>query len=367
MITVPVFDLDRALAQIRPELESRWHAILESKHFVGGSEVGAFECAFAGYLGAPDCVGVGNGTDALVLALKALGAGPGDEVVVPAFTFAATAAAVEWVGALPVFADVEPATLNLDPGRLQAAITERTVGVVGVHLYGQPFAVDRIVDICDGAGLWLIEDAAQAHGARFGERRAGSFGALATWSFYPSKNLGCFGDGGAVTGSNPELVDRVRLLANHGAKSRYRHLVVGINSRLDSFQAAVLNCRLPLLDAKNLRRRQIAARYRQAFADLDGLDCLQGAERSEAVFHQMTVTTSRRDELQAFLAERGIGSTVHYPMALPEQAAFAGSAGYRSACPVAARAAHEVLCLPMFPELTDVEVDAAIAGVHDFF
>ncbi len=367
MTSVSVFDLGRALAEIRGELDARWRAILESKQFVGGPEVGEFERAFAGYLDAPDCVGVGNGTDALILALKALGAGPGDEVVVPAFTFAATAATVEWVGARPVFADVESATLNLDPERLEAAITDRTVGAIGVHLYGQPCDLDRIPEICKRAELWLIEDAAQAHGARFGDRRVGSFGDLATWSFYPSKNLGCFGDGGAVTGRSLELLERVRLLANHGAKTRYEHLEIGINSRLDSFQAAVLNCRLPLLDKKNERRGKIAGQYREAFTGLDGLACLAIDERSRGVFHQMTVTTSRRDELQAFLAERGIGSTVHYPAALPDQAAFARFAEEASDFPVALRAASEVLCLPMFPELTAAELDATIAAVREFF
>ncbi|MFQ5526036.1 MAG: DegT/DnrJ/EryC1/StrS family aminotransferase [Thermoanaerobaculia bacterium] len=366
MISVPVFDLDRALEEIREELDERWRSILESKHFVGGAEVGEFECAFAGLAGSADCVGVGNGTDALILALKALGAGSGDEVVVPAFTFAATAATVEWVGALPVFADVEAATLNLDPERLEAAITERTVGVIGVHLYGQPCALKPIQEICRGAGLWLIEDAAQAHGARYRERPVGAFGDLATWSFYPSKNLGCFGDGGAVTGGDSDAVTRVRLLANHGAPRRYEHVLVGTNSRLDAFQAAVLNCRLVSLEAKNRRRAEIAERYQRGLAGARGVVCLATDDRSEPVYHQMTVLADRRDELQAFLAERGIGSTVHYPTALPDQAAFASSDGIRGDCPVARRAASEVLCLPMFPELSDAEADLVITAVREF-
>jgi len=366
MSPVPAFDLDRAYGEIERDLDVRWRAILESKHFVGGEEVGQFERNFARYLEVPECVGVANGTDALILAIRALGARPGDEVIVPAFTFAATGATVALVGAEPVFADVEPATFNLDPSALEEMVTSRTVGVIGVHLYGTPFALEAVLEICRARGLWLIEDAAQAHGARFAGRRVGSFGDLATWSFYPSKNLGCFGDGGAVTATNPDLLDRVRLLANHGSRERYQHLEIGTNSRLDSFQAAVLNTRLPLLEEKNARRREIAAAYLDGLADLAALGCLRLPETVESVFHQMVVLSPRRDELREFLSERGIGTAVHYPAPLPEQPCFANAPGNRGRYPEASRAAREALCLPMFPELSNEEVEEVIAALRRF-
>ena len=347
-------------------LEERWRRILTSKRFVGGEEVGEFECAFAGYLDVDDCVGVGNGTDALVLALRALGAGPGDEVVVPAFTFAATAAAVTWVGAEPVFVDVEPRSFNLDADAIEPSLSERTKGIIGVHLYGTPFELDRVAELCRAHRLWLLEDAAQAHGARYAGRRVGSFGDLATWSFYPSKNLGCFGDGGAVSGRDAELVERARLLANHGSRERYRHLEIGTNSRLDSLQAAVLNCRLRALDEKNARRREIGATYATAIREAAGLEWLTASEDVESVFHQAVVVTERRDELRRFLTDRGIGTSIHYPGPLPHQPAFASLAGSRGSYPVAERASREALCLPMFPELSDGEVAEVAEALSSF-
>ncbi len=362
---VPVFDLTAAIAEIESDLRRRWSALLDSKQFVGGAEVADFEAEFARFLGAFGAVGVGNGTDALILALRALGAGPGDEVLVPAFTFAATASTVAWVGARPVFVDVETETLNLDPELLEEARTDRTVGVVGVHLYGLPCAVERIAGWCRKRGLWLIEDAAQAHGARVGERPVGSFGDLATWSFYPSKNLGCFGDGGAITGHRAELVERARLLANHGAPRRYDHHEIGTNSRLDAFQAAVLACRLPLLEGKNERRRELAGRYRSALEEVAGIGLL---EDRGSVFHQFAILVEGRDELQAHLAARGIGTAIHYPAALPDQPCFReepaeGDGAFR----VARRAARNALCLPMYPEMSDVDADFVVGAIRDFF
>ena len=250
-MNVPILDLGRTRRRIASELDERWRRILDETSFVLGPEVREFETAFASYLGVTDCVGLANGTDALVLALRALGLRPGDEVIVPAFSFFATAEAVALLGGQVVFADVDAETLNLDPADAAARVTERTVGILGVHLYGRPFDVDAVLALCQRHGLWLVEDAAQAHGARWQGRRVGGFGQLAAWSFYPTKNLGCFGDGGAATGNDRELVERVRTLGNQGQAGRYHHVAVGTNSRLDSLQAAVLNCRLPLLDEDN--------------------------------------------------------------------------------------------------------------------
>jgi dTDP-4-amino-4,6-dideoxygalactose transaminase len=367
MIQIPAFDLERAVVQVAGEIEARWRSLTERTAFVGGAEVETFEREFAEYLSVAGCVGVANGTDALELALRALDLRPGDEVVVPAFTFIATAAAVSMAGGRPVFADVENTTLNLDPDDLRQRIGDRTVGVIGVHLYGRPFEVDAVTEICRQHELWLIEDAAQAHGARWRGRTVGSFGSLSTWSFYPSKNLGCFGDGGAVTGSDSALLNRVRLLANHGRTAHYEHSEVGRNSRLDALQAAVLGCRLPGLEADNERRRAIAGIYRRNLSRVGDLRLLEDRPETTPVYHQMTVLTSRREELREYLASRGIGSSIHYPRALHLQPAFASSGQQMPELPVAAAAGEQVLCLPMYPQLTDHEIETVCDAVTEFF
>lgn len=367
MTQIPVFDLRRAIEPIAEEVESRWSSLLMASSFVGGAEVDRFEKAFADFVASAGCVGVANGTDALVLALRALDLEPGDEVIVPSFTFIATAAAVVLAGGTPVFADVEAASLNLDWARAADRITDRTVGVIGVHLFGRPFAVDRAQDLAVRHGLWLVEDAAQAHGAEWQGRRVGNFGSLATWSFYPAKNLGCFGDGGAVTGNDVDLVARVRRLANHGRREHYVHSEVGMNSRLDALQAGVLNCRLPSLATHNERRRQIAQRYRANLADVGDLRFLIDPPGALSVFHQETVMTGQRDELRQFLQEQGIGTSVHYPLALHLQPAFTARGSQVDDLPVATLAGREVLCLPMFPELTDGEVEEVCGAVQRFF
>lgn len=361
----PFFDLGRAAERIAPELEARWKRLVSDTAFVGGAEVAAFEEAWAGHVAAAGCVGVGNGTDALVLALRALGVEPGDEVIVPAFTFVATAAAVVLAGGTPVFADVEPETLNLDLADVESRVGERTVGVIGVHLYGRPFDLDRAAELVRDRGLWLIEDAAQAHGARWRERPVGTFGALATWSFYPSKNLGCFGDGGAVTGTDGELLERVRRLANHGRAGHYHHVEVGTNSRLDGLQAAVLNCRLPHLEADNRRRREIARRYAEGLDGVGDLRFPADPRGAWSVFHQVTVLTARRDELKAHLAQRDVGCAVHYPEAVHLQPAVRPAEP--PALPVAEAAGDRVLCLPVFPELEDHEVDRVVTVVRELY
>ena len=364
---VPYLDLSRARDRIAEELAERWQRVLDNTAFVLGPEVRELEEGFASYLGAAGCVGVANGTDALILALRALGAGPGDEVIVPAFTFFATAEAVVLVGATPVVADVEPATLNLDPESTAAAITDQTVGVLGVHLYGCPFDADALGELCQSHGLWLLEDAAQAHGARWRGRRVGTLGQLSAWSFYPTKNLGCFGDGGAVTGPDPALLDRVRSLANHGQAGRYHHVEVGTNSRLDSLQAAVLNCRLPHLDADNAARRAIADRYREGLAGVGDLSFPEAPPEAECVVHQAAVRTGERDALQTHLSAAGVGSSVHYPEPVHRQPALAGLMPSTPELPVADAAARELLCLPVFPELSAGEADRVVEAIRDFF
>jgi dTDP-4-amino-4,6-dideoxygalactose transaminase len=366
-MNVPYLDLGRARQRIAGPLAERWRRILEETSFVLGPEVKEFEQGFAAYLGAAGCAGLANGTDALVLALRALDLAPGDEVIVPAFSFFATAEAVALLGGRPVFADVLEATLNLDPDDAAARVTGRTVGILGVHLYGRPFDVDALARICERRGLWLVEDAAQAQGARWRGSRVGTFGRLAAWSFYPTKNLACFGDGGAVTGPDTALVDRARQLGNHGQTTRYQHVALGTNSRLDSLQAAVLNCRLPLLDADNARRREIAAAYRERLAGVGDLALLADRAEAEPVYHQMTVLTDRRDELKDHLAAKGVGSSIHYPSPLHRQPALAELGLDPGELPVATAAARRCLCLPMFPELTDGEVERVCEVVRNFY
>lgn len=365
-MNIPPIDLTRVHARIAPELDLRWQRILAATSFILGPEVKEFEESFARFLGAPRCVGVANGTDALVLALKALDLKPGDEVLVPAFTFFATAEAVMLAGGRPVFVDIDPKTYNLDPADAARRVTSRTVGVMGVHLYGRPFDVPAVEALCVQHGLWLLEDAAQAQGAAWGDRKVGTLGRLAAWSFYPTKNLGCFGDGGAVSGFDAELVERVFFLANHGQKGRYNHLEVGTNSRLDSLQAAVLNCRLPLLAADNARRREIACRYHGALSGVGDLRFPEDPPQAFSVYHQYTVATARRDELQAHLASQGIASSIHYPTPLHHLPAVA-ALGAQPPLPVSERAALEVLSLPMFPELTNDEAERVSAAVRGFF
>jgi dTDP-4-amino-4,6-dideoxygalactose transaminase len=366
-VSVPAFDLARAYRRFAPELASRWQGILDTTAFVLGPAVREFEAAFAAHLGAAGCVGAANGTDALVVALRALDLAPGDEVIVPAFTFFATAEAVLLAGGRPVFADVDPETLNLDPRDAEARVGPRTVGVIGVHLYGRPFDVDAVDAVCARHRLWLLEDAAQAQGASWRGRRVGTLGRLAAWSFYPSKNLGCFGDGGAITGPDAALLERVRRLANHGQTGRYRHADVGTNSRLDSLQAAVLLCRLPLLEADNARRRELACKYHGALAGVGDLRLLVDPPGALSVYHQLTVRTRRRSALQEHLAARGVGSSVHYPAPLHRLAPLAPYLDTIPSLPYAEAAAEEVLSLPMFPELTDSELDEVCAAVRCFF
>ncbi len=368
-MNVPFLDLTRTVARLQPELDQRWRGILDTTSFVLGKEVKEFERAFADYLGVESCAGLGNGTDALILPLRVLGLKPGDEVLVPAFSFFATAEAVALVGGTPVFVDVDPETLNVSAEDAAARITDRTVGMIGVHLYGRPFDVDAICRLCGRHGLWLMEDAAQAHGARWRGKRVGGFGRIAAWSFYPTKNLGAFGDGGAVTGNEPILVEKTRRQGNHGQAERYTHLEIGTNSRLDSLQAAVLNCRLALLDEDNARRRAVAARYAERFAGVGDLRLIPDRPEVEPVYHQFTLRTGRRDDLLKHLSACGIGASVHYPSPLHQQPAFADrfAGGEMPDLPVATTAGREVLCLPIFPELRDDEVGAVADAVVEFF
>ena len=334
--------------------------VIASGAFVLGPAVDAFESAYAEFCETSEAVGVANGTDAVELALRAAGIGPGDEVVLPANTFVATAEAVARAGAEIVLADVTDDDLLLDPASVAERLTARTRAVVGVHLYGQMAPLERVRELV-GEQVLLVEDAAQSQGARRLGRRSGSVGDIAATSFYPGKNLGAYGDAGAVTTSSPELADRLRALRNHGGVRRYEHDVLGVNSRLDSLQAVVLSAKLARLDAWNDERRAAADRYAELLGDVAGLRLPTTTEGNEHVWHLYVVRCERRDEVLAGLTAAGIGTGVHYPAPIHALAPFR-DLGRPGDFPVAEAAAHEIVSLPMFPGITH-DQQARVAGV----
>jgi dTDP-4-amino-4,6-dideoxygalactose transaminase len=364
---VPYLDLRRVSETMGSELELAMRRVVRSGALIGGPEVAAFEQRFATYCGSTDMVGLGNGLDALVIALRAWGIGPGDEVICPAHTFVATALAVDEVGATPVLVDVEPDTGLMDMNRVAAAITGKTRAIIPVHLYGQPADMDTLAAIVAGRDIKILEDACQAHGARYKGRRCGSLGDAAAFSFYPTKNLGALGDGGALVTADAETAHTVRMIANYGSREKYRHEIAGRNSRLDPLQAAVLSAKLDKLDAWNARRSQLAMRYFLGLADVRGLDLPGVRGWAEPVWHVFPVRANgRRDELQAFLNARGVGTNIHYPIPVHLQPCYAGrwAAG---AFPVAEALAESLLSLPLDPLHTDREIDFVVARVREFF
>jgi dTDP-4-amino-4,6-dideoxygalactose transaminase len=352
MTRVPFLDLKVAQAELATELEEACRRVLASGWYILGAELEAFESEFAAWCESRHCVGVANGLDALRLVLQAWDIGPGDEVIVPSHTFVATWLAVTQVGATPVPVEPIEATFNLDPARLAAAITPRTRAVIPVHLYGQPADMDPILEVARRHGLKVLEDAAQAHGARYKGRRAGSLGDAAAFSFYPGKNLGALGDGGAVTTADQGLAQRLRVLRNYGSAAKYVHDEAGLNSRLDELQAALLRVKLRQLDDWNARRRSVARWY---LANLPGLRPGLGLpfvpEWAEPCWHLFVVRTADRDAVQAELRERGIETLIHYPIPPHLQKAYAGLGMPPGSLPVAERLAGEVLSLPMGPHL----------------
>ncbi len=364
-ISIPFLDLAPAYAELQGEIEAAVLASLRSGWYIGGKDVEAFEQSFASYLGAPQCVGLSNGLDALTLGLRALGVGPGDEVIVPSNTFIATWFAVSQCGAVPVPVEPLESTFNLDPARIEAAVTPRTKAVIPVHLYGQPADLDPILDIARRHGLRVLEDAAQAHGARYKGRRLGTHGDAVTWSFYPGKNLGALGDAGGLTTADAALADQVRALRNYGSQVKYVSDIQGGNHRLDPAQAAALGVKLRHLDAWNARRHRLAARYAQGLQG-SAVQLPQVPDWAEPVWHLYVVRTPARDALQQHLAAAGIGAQIHYPIPPHRQKAYANMGFERGQFPIAERMADEVLSLPMGPHLSDADQDAVIAAVRAF-
>lgn len=347
---IPFLDLGAAYRELKSEIDVAVGRVLESGWYILGPEVEAFEADWARYCEAQHAVGLANGLDALTLALRALDIGPGDEVIVPSNTYIATWLAVSGVGATPVPVEPDPATYNIDPARIEAAITPRTRAILPVHLYGQPADLDPILDIARRHQLRVIEDAAQAHGARYKGRRIGAHGDIVCWSFYPGKNLGALGDAGAVTTNHAALAARVALLRNYGSRQKYVNEEAGVNSRLDPIQAAVLRVKLGVLNDWTARRRAVAAAYAEELRD-SGLILPHVPDWAEPAWHLYVVRSPNRDALQAKLTEAGVGTLVHYPIPPHMQQAYAGMGAGPEAQPLARRLADEVLSLPMGPHL----------------
>lgn len=359
---IQLVDLKAQYDTISDEITEAIQSVIETSAFVGGNAVREFEKEFAAYCEVKACVGVGNGTDAIYLVLRALGIGAGDEVITVAHTFIATSEAISMTGARPVFVDIKEDTMLMDPALLEAAITPRTKAIVPVHLYGQPCEMDSIMEIAERHGLKVIEDAAQAHGARWRGRRVGSIGDAATFSFYPGKNLGAFGDAGAVVSNDEDLIERVRMFANHGRLEKYTHKMEGVNSRLDGLQAAILRVKLRHLDEWNESRRRHADFY---------LDTLTNGEirpqtthpDATPVWHLFVVRVSERDAFQQNLRSEGIATGIHYPVPLHLQPAYEHANISRGTLPVTERVSAEVVSLPMYPELTADQLSNIVNAV----
>jgi dTDP-4-amino-4,6-dideoxygalactose transaminase len=364
---VPFLDLVAQHQPLEAELVEVFRRAVQKAAFVGGVEVESFEREFAEFVGAPHAVGVNSGTDGLRFAYQAMGIKPGDEVITVSNTFIATTEAITQAGGAVRFVDIDEDTMTLDPDHLAAAITPRTVGVVPVHLYGQSCDMDPILDIARRRDLWVVEDAAQAHGAGYRERPVGSMGSLAAWSFYPGKNLGSCGEGGAVTGSDSSLLEVVRQLREHGQARKYFHDVEGYNGRLHAIQAGFLRVKLRRLAVWNEGRRRAAQSYRRALADIPEIVLPVEADYARHVYHLFVIRAERRDGLQEHLTRQGIGTGLHYPLPLHLQKAYAHLGLSAGSLPVTERATGSILSLPMFPELTDDQVDRVGQAIRGFY
>ncbi|MGA2079057.1 MAG: DegT/DnrJ/EryC1/StrS family aminotransferase [Holophaga sp.] len=360
---VPPFDMNAVNGPYRERLIEAFKRVLDSGWLILGQEVAAFEQEFAEYCGVAHCVGVSNCLDALCLILRAYGIGSGDEVIVPANTYIATWLAVTYAGARPVPVEPDPATFNLDPGRVEAAITPRTRAILAVHLYGQPADMDPLAALGRKHGLKVLEDAAQAQGGLLGGRRVGALGDAAGFSFYPGKNIGALGDAGAVTTQDPALAERLRILRNYGSRTKYHNEVQGYNCRLDELQAAMLRAKLPSLDADNRLRAQVAQRYLDGLAGLRGLELPRVLPGAQAVWHQFVVRHPRRDALRERLARSGVETIIHYPIPPHLQPAYAELGLGPGSFPVTERIHQEVVSLPMWPGMEEAQIREVIAAV----
>ena len=366
---VPLLDLKAEFAPIAGEVRAAIEGVLESQRFILGPEVQALEQEIAEYSGTAHAIGVSSGSDALIVALMALDIGPGDEVITTPFTFFATLGAIARVGAKPVLVDIDPQTYNLDPGKLEAAITDRTRAIIPVHLYGQCADMPAIMDIANRHDLPVIEDAAQAIGSEIAGRRAGSFGALGCFSFFPSKNLGALGDGGMVVTSDPALAEKTRILRGHGGKPKYYHQIIGGNFRLDALHAAVLRVKLPHLDDWTAARQRNAATYDRLFAEAGLTDTLTLPHRvpgARHIFNQYVIRAPRRDELKQHLTSKNIGTEIYYPVPMHLQDCFAYLEHKPGDFPACEQAAQQTLAIPVYPSLTNEQQAEVVDAIREF-
>jgi dTDP-4-amino-4,6-dideoxygalactose transaminase len=365
-MNVPFLDLKTPYHELKEELDAAYQRVMESGWYILGEEVEAFEREFASFCGVKHCIGVGNGLEALHLILRAYGIGPGDEVIVPANTYIATWLAVSYAGAIPVPVEPDPQTYNLDPDRIESAITARTRAILPVHLYGQPADMDPILEIARRQGLKVVEDAAQAHGATYKGTQAGALGDAAGWSFYPGKNLGALGDAGAVTTNDDDLADRVHVLRNYGSRTKYYNEIKGYNSRLDPLQAAFLRAKLPHLDKWNQRRKSIVSVYRQKLAGIPELVIPFVPEGIEPSWHLFVVRHPQRDALQKHLADAGVGTLIHYPVPPHLSDAYAEMSCKPGDFPVTERIAQTALSIPIGPHLQAEQMQYVIDTMEEF-
>lgn len=371
---IPTFELARNYQRVREEVREGIERVLESQHFILGKEVQDFEAEVASYLEVPFAIGCASGSDALLLALMALGIREGDEVITTPFTFFASASCIVRSGAKPVFVDIDPRTYNMNPSQVLQVLTPRTKAVIAVHLFGQMCEVEKFAPVLRERNIALIEDCAQSFGA-WREidgvpRRGGSIGDLGCFSFFPTKNLGCYGDGGMVTANSEDLAKEVRLLRVHGAGQDYFHDKVGLNSRLDALQAAILRARLPHVEEWNRERRQVADRYQELFAQAELGEAVRIPAEAPGnchVYHQYVVRVERREELQEFLKDRGVGTRIYYPRSLHKQRCFEEYVDSGISCPESEKLCEECLALPMFPELTPEEQERIVKAFRDFY
>lgn len=365
--SVPFVDLAAQYATLRPDVDEAMQRVLNKTDFILGQDVERFEEEFAAYCGTSYATGIDSGTSALEMVLKAYDIGPGDEVITVANTFMATVLAISYVGATPVLVDIDPMTYQIDPAQVLNAVTPRTKAIMPVHLYGHPADMDPILQIAQRYGLVVIEDASQAHGARYNGKRVGSLGHAAVFSLYPAKNLGAYGDGGIVVTNDAQVNDALRMLRNYGQREKYHHLMKGYNRRLDTLQAAVLRVKLPHLDGWNEARRQHAKRYTALLADLDGIVTPPyQAPNAEPVYHLYIIRTKERTKLQTLLNSKKISTGIHYPVPIHLQPAYQ-DLGYRKGdFPITERYANEILSLPMYPELPYEAVNYVVDAIHEF-
>jgi dTDP-4-amino-4,6-dideoxygalactose transaminase len=370
---IPPLDLTRQYQLIGKEVETAVGSILASGKYIGGSVVETFEKEFAKYIGVSHCASCTSGTDALYLALRSLDIGPGDEVITTPFTFIATSETIAMVGATPVFVDIEPETFNLDIGQIAKAISSSTKAIIPVHLFGQPMDMTALMEIANRHNIPVIEDCAQATGAKWGEARVGSIGRIGCFSFFPTKNLGACGDGGAVTTNDPAIATRIRTLKEHGSNTRYYHQENGINSRLDALQAAILQIKLQHLDNWNAQRQAAADIYQQLLSPLPAIAIPQAINGGTHVWNQYTIrleaanssNANYRQQLQAKLQAKGVSSAIYYPLPLHQQSVYQ-TLGYQpNSLPQAELVAHQVLSLPMFPEISAIEQERVVYGLKD--